>query len=104
MVGKIEQWVETYKKSMLTPAILSIVAANNPCTVAEIAAALQQQTQWQITERGLYRTIKRLENSDFLVSVEVAGQRTGKKKKEISITDVGEVFLAAISDSLIELE
>lgn len=103
IVGKIDQWVETYKKSMLTPAILSIVSSQERITISDIAMALENRTSWRVTERGLYRTIQRLEHSGFLVAQEVPGVKTGKKKKEISLTPAGVAFLRGVSENIISL-
>ena len=53
----------TYKKSMLTPITLSLVAEHQPAEISTVAEAVTAATGWQITERGLYRTIKRLQDS-----------------------------------------
>ncbi|MCQ1946748.1 MULTISPECIES: PadR family transcriptional regulator [unclassified Arthrobacter] len=99
--ARIESWVETYKKSMLTPVILRVVEAAQPVTVARIAAGVASATGWTITERSMYRSLKRLQDSGFLQSAEVAAPRTGAKRKEISLTAVGARFLAGINDSLV---
>ena len=61
---RVDSWVETYKKSMLTPVTLSLVAEHQPAEVSTIAEAVTAATGWQITERGLYRTVKRLQDSE----------------------------------------
>lgn len=99
--ARIESWVETYKKSMLTPVILRVVETAQPVTVARIAAAVASATGWTITERSMYRSLKRLQDSGFLQSAEVAAPRTGAKRKEISLTAVGARFLAGINESLV---
>ena len=101
--ARIESWVETYKKSMLTPVILGAVAARQPVSVAGIAAEVASATHWTITERSLYRTLKRLQDAGFLHSEEIAAARTGAKRKEISLTVLGARFLAGINESLVDL-
>ncbi|MCC3268640.1 PadR family transcriptional regulator [Arthrobacter gengyunqii] len=100
--ARVESWVETYKKSMLTPVVLRAVAERQPVTVASVAAAVAASTGWQITERSLYRTLKRLQDSGLLHSAEVDVPRTGAKRKEISLTGLGAQFLAGITASLVE--
>ncbi len=100
--ARVESWVETYKKSMLTPVVLRAVADSQPVTVAGVAAAVAAATGWQITERSLYRTLKRLQDTGFLRSAEADVPRTGAKRKEISLTGLGSQFLAGITASLIE--
>lgn len=100
---KIEAWVETYKKSMLTPTILDLVGAHQPASIATIAEGIKAATGWQITERGLYRTLKRLQDSGLLASTDVEAPRTGAKRKDLSLTTLGATYLAGITASLIEL-
>lgn len=103
VADRIESWVETYKKSMLTPVVLSLVAAHQPTGVAQIADAITASTGWQITERGLYRTLKRLQDSGLLTSADVDAPRTGAKRKELSLTPLGAAFLAGVTGNLVEL-
>lgn len=100
---RIEAWVETYKKSMLTPVVLALLAADQPAGVAEVADRVSASTGWQITERGLYRTLKRLQDSGLLTSVDVDAPRTGAKRKELSLTPLGAEFLAGVATNLVEL-
>ncbi|WP_193078774.1 PadR family transcriptional regulator [Brevibacterium aurantiacum] len=101
--ARIESWVETYKKSMLTPAILALIAEHQPAGIATITDALTQRTGWQITERGLYRNVKRLQDSGFIANTDVNAPRTGAKRKELSLTKIGKEFLAGITENFIEL-
>ncbi len=96
--------METYKKSMLTPVILRIVAQGQPVTVAEIATQIATLTGWQVTERGLYRTIKRLQDSDLLTSQDTTAPRTGAKRKDISLTQLGDEFLSRVLAELLILD
>lgn len=100
--SRIDSWVETYKKSMLTPVILRIVAERQPATVAVITAEVAAFTGWRITERSLYRTLKRLQETGFLHSTETPAPRTGAKRKELSLTPVGTRFLAGVRANMID--
>ncbi|WP_122817790.1 PadR family transcriptional regulator [Nocardioides pantholopis] len=103
VADRIESWVETYKKSMLTPVVLALVDAHQPVSVAQVAEGVAAATGWQITERGLYRTLKRLQDSGLLTSADVDAPRTGAKRKELSLTPLGADFLAGVSGSLVDL-
>lgn len=103
VADRIESWVETYKKSMLTPIILALVARRQPAGIAEIAEGITASTGWQITERGLYRTLKRLEDSGLLSSTDVDAPRTGAKRKDLSLTSLGEELLSGVAANLVEL-
>lgn len=100
---RVETWVETYKKSMLTPVTLSLVATHQPAEISTIAEAVTTATGWQITERGLYRTVKRLQDSDLLQSTAVAAPRTGAKRKLLTLTPLGASFLDGIRGNLVEV-
>ncbi|WP_166828454.1 PadR family transcriptional regulator [Brevibacterium limosum] len=100
---RVDSWVETYKKSMLTPVALSLVATHQPAEISTIAEAVTAATGWQITERGLYRTIKRLQDSGLLVSAAVDAPRTGAKRKLLSLTPLGASYLSEIRGHLVEV-
>ena len=100
---RVESWVETYKKSMLSPVTLSLVAEHQPAEISTIAEAVTSATGWQITERGLYRTIKRLQDSGFLQSTAVDAPRTGAKRKLLSLTALGASYLSGIKNNLVEV-
>ncbi len=103
LTHRINSWVETYKKSMLTPVILSLVSQHQPVTVAELASKIGETTGWELTERGLYRTIKRLQDSNLLNTDDVDAPRTGAKRKEISISALGAGLLEGISQNMVTL-
>ncbi|MFT3945244.1 MAG: PadR family transcriptional regulator [Ancrocorticia sp.] len=103
LMHRINSWVETYKKSMLTPVILSLVSQHQPVTVAELAGKISETTGWELTERGLYRTIKRLQDSGLLTTDDVDAPRTGAKRKEISISALGIGLLEGISHNMVTL-
>lgn len=103
MADRIQSWVETYKKAMLTPVILRLVAIHQPVTVATLTAHLTAATGWQITERGLYRTVKRLQDTGYLTSENVVAPRTGAKRKELTLSLLGHRFLSGIDVNIIDL-
>lgn len=101
--ARVDAWVETYKKSMLSPVILALVATHPQVSVADVAERVEQATGWQVTERGLYRTLKRLEDSGLLLSTEVDAPRTGAKRKELSVSRLGIEFLEGVTRNTVEL-
>ncbi|MFV0316573.1 MAG: hypothetical protein ACK5O2_06380, partial [Microthrixaceae bacterium] len=66
-----EQWVEIYKRSMTTLVLLEIVGDTAPAAAGEIQPEFVGRTGWSITERGLYRTLRRLASDGLLEVVEV---------------------------------
>ncbi len=103
LAARADSWVDTYKKSMLTPLVLQIVRSHQPASVPTIRAGIERGAGWRITERGLYRTLQRLENSGFLISTQVEAHRTGASRKTFTVTDTGKRFLSEISGRLITL-
>lgn len=101
--ARVDAWVETYKKSMLGPVILGVVAGQPQASVAEVADCIKQATGWQVTDRGLYRTLKRLEDSGLLASTDVDAPRTGAKRKALRLTTLGEQFLKGVNANTVEL-
>lgn len=103
VASRIESWVETYKKAMLAPILLRLTAIHQPVTVNALTAHLAATTGWHVTERGLYRTVKRLQDSGLLVSRAVDVLRTGAKRKELSLTPLGGRLLSGIGANIVEL-
>lgn len=101
LAHRIESWVETYKKAMLTPVLLKLVATHQPLTVAELTEQVTVMTGWQLTERGLYRSVQRLQEDGFLFADAIDAPRTGAQRKLLSLTPLGERFLGSISDRII---
>lgn len=102
LTGRVESWVETYKKAMLTPVLLRLVAIHQPLTIADLTHHLTSATGWQLTERGLYRSVKRLQDSGFITVEDVDAPRTGAKRKKLTLSPLGERFLHGIDANLVE--
>lgn len=92
----VRGWTEVYKKSMTTLILLRIVADHAPAPVTVIAEQWLDRTGWELTERGLYRTLRRLETNQVLRSTEVAVARTGVRRKDYELTELGREFLSGI--------
>lgn len=88
---------------MLTPVTLCLVEKHQPAEISAIAEAVTAATSWQITERGLYRTIKRLQDSGFLQSTAADAPRTGAKRKMLLLTPLGASFLSGVQGHLVEV-
>ena len=100
---RIDSWVETYKKAMLTPIVLALVARSQPTVISDLTEDITALTGWQITERGLYRTVRRLQDSGLLSSTSGDAPRTGAKRKVISLTALGEQLLDGVQQNLVSL-
>lgn len=94
-------WVEVYKKSATTLALLRIIRAEGPIAAAGIAPRFAEATGWTLTDRGLYRTLRRLAESGVLSSAKVEVARTGAKRQDFSLTPVGRSYLERIEAELV---
>ncbi len=92
----VDTWTEMYKKSMVTLAILRAVGSAGWASVDDVAADFARTTGWSLTERGLYRTMRRLASSGVLKTSEVDVPRTGAKRKQFELTDLGKRYLKRI--------
>lgn len=94
-------WVEVYKKSATTLALLRIIRETGPIAAAGIAPRFVEATGWTLTDRGLYRTLRRLAESGVLDSEKVEVARTGAKRQDFSLTAVGRAYLERIEGELV---
>lgn len=94
-------WVEVYKKSATTLALLRIVREHGPVPAAGIAPRFAETTGWTLTDRGLYRTLRRLADSGVLRLEKVDVARTGAKRQDFALTPVGLAYLQRIERELV---
>lgn len=94
-------WVEVYKKSATTLTLLRIIRDHGPIPAAHIAPRFATATGWTITDRGLYRTLRRLADSGVLSLEKVDVARTGAKRQDFALTPVGREYLGRIEGELV---
>lgn len=94
-------WSEVYKKSATTLALLRIIRDLGPLPASEIAPLFTHVTGWSITERGLYRTLRRLAESGALRIEKVDVARTGAKRQDFELTAIGAAYLEGIEAQLL---
>lgn len=87
---------------MTTLVLLGIVGERGPIPADVIGRALIESTGWGLTERGLYRTLRRLAATGLLTASEVAVPRTGAKRKNYELTPLGARYLARIRGELLD--
>lgn len=92
----VDSWVEVYKKSMTTYVVLELIDELPTPDATTIAEKFTAHTTWDIAERALYRTLRRLTSQGFVTAAEHAVPRTGLRRKSYELTDAGESFLAGI--------
>lgn len=94
----VRSWTETYKKSLTTLELLRTVADLAPAPANTIGERVAQATGWRLTDRGLYRSLRRLTSLGLLYADEVAVARTGAKRKDYSLTTLGSAYLRRIEE------
>lgn len=94
-------WVEVYKKSATTLALLRILRDEGPLAAAGIAPRFTETTGWTLTERGLYRTLRRLAEAGVLSTRRVDVARTGAKRQDFALSPVGRLYLERLEDELV---
>lgn len=94
-------WIEVYKKSATTLTLLRIIRSHGPIPAADIQVQFEKQTGWSITERGLYRTLRRLASLDLLAVNPVRTPGTGAKRKDFTLTPAGKLYLERITENLV---
>lgn len=97
----LNSWVETHKKSALLFVILILVAqSTEPLWAKDLHKKITIATNWQITERGLYRSIQRMEKQGLLEHVKQNAPKTGADRKMYKVTELGTALLGAISGEM----
>ncbi len=94
----VRSWTEVYKKSLTTLELMRGVADLAPAPANRIGERFTQATGWTLTDRGLYRTLRRLTSLGLLRAEEVAVARTGAKRKDYSLTPLGSAYLKRIEE------
>lgn len=51
---------------------------------------------------GLYRTIRRLQDKGFLTIAEIDAPRTGAKRKDLALSELGARFLAGVEGAAVD--
>lgn len=100
----VESWTAVYKKSMTTVVLLRVIGEHGPVGVGVVAAEFAGATDWQITERGLYRTLRRLAASGLLETTEEAASRTGAMRKLFQLTSLGRNYLDEVESKILTLD
>lgn len=97
----VRAWVEVHKKSATTVVLLRSIADAAPVATSAIAEALADRTGWEITERGLYRTLRRLRGLGLVTVREEPGHRTGAPRHVYELTGRGDAYLHRIEQAQI---
>lgn len=92
-------WLEMHKKSALSYLILKALACQ-PMWSKDLEQWITAKTGWTVTEKGLYRVLRRLQKQGSIVHTAATAPRTGAERKVYRLTPEGEALLAAIQAEL----
>lgn len=89
------QWVENYKKSALTLVILRCLS-HQPLWAKPLGSEIARITGWNMTERGLYRTLQRMTELEVIEYDKQDAPKSGAHRKMYAITELGTLYLKRI--------
>lgn len=94
----INKWEELHKKSMVTLLIL-FALTESPMWSKELEQWLKKTSGWELNERSLHRTLKRMAKLGLIQYKEVDAPKTGASRKVYMISESGISFLNQIKSS-----
>ncbi len=84
----VSRWSEVHKKSLTT--LLIMVCLNQQAMWSkEILEWLTSVTGWEVTQRGLHRSLQRMSELGLIEYELVAAARTGADRKRYRLTEFG---------------
>lgn len=94
----VDRFRELHKKSMVTVLIM-LALTEHSMWAKELEKWCDDIAGWQISERGLHRTLKRMNGLGLIEYIENGAPRTGVKRKTYSLSEFGFSTLKAIKQS-----
>lgn len=95
----VHSWLEVHKKSALSYLILRLLKAEKLWS-KDIEMRLRELTGWKLTEKSLYRTLRRMKQQGTIEFESVEAERTGATRKVYSLTPEGEEVLKQMKQHL----
>ncbi len=96
-------WLEMHKKSALSYLVLCALEKEKMWS-GNLTAWITSATSWTITEKGLYRVLRRMQKQGSIMFSSEAAARTGAERKVYRMTPEGQALLLAIRSELGYLE
>jgi len=96
-------WLEVHKKSALSFLVLHALEKDTLWS-KDLAQWITHATGWTITEKGLYRVLRRMQKQGNIIFSLEAAARTGAERKVYRITPEGRALLMAMRSELGYLE
>lgn len=92
----VTRWAEVHKKS-LTTLLIMVSLSKHSMWSKEIEEWLVRVTGWEITERGLYRTLQRMTELGLIEYERVNAPKTGADRKTYALSELGRKVAKDIS-------
>jgi PadR family transcriptional regulator PadR len=96
---QVYSWLEVHKKSALSYVILSALSKREMWS-QELTEWIIDKTGWSVTEKGLYRLLRRMQQADTIDFRQITAKRTGAKRNVFFITPNGKLVLSKIVEQL----
>jgi PadR family transcriptional regulator PadR len=84
----VSRWAEVHKKS-LTTLLIMVCLSRRSMWSKEILEWLTMVTGWEVTQRGLHRSLQRMSELGLIEYEGVTAARTGAERKSYSLTEFG---------------
>ncbi len=97
-------WLEMHKKSALSSYLVLHALENKTMWSKDLTQWITHTTGWTITEKGLYRMLRRMQKQGSIVFSSEAAARTGAERKVYRMTPEGRGLLRAMQNELSYLE
>jgi DNA-binding PadR family transcriptional regulator len=92
-------WLEMHKKSALSFLVLCALERQEMWSL-DLARWITDKTGWTITEKGIYRVLRRMQKQGSIRFTTKPAARTGAERKVYRITPEGSALLSAIRQEL----
>lgn len=92
-------WTEMHKKSAVSFLVLAALATKNMWS-KDIESWIKNMAGWEMSERSLYRVLRRMEKQGSIEFTTEPVARTGVERKVFTITPEGEAILKSIRNEL----
>jgi len=84
----VNRWAEVHKKS-LTTLLIMVCLGQQSMWSREIQEWLTSVTGWEVTQRGLHRSLQRMSDLGLIEYEGVTAARTGAERKSYKLTELG---------------
>jgi PadR family transcriptional regulator, regulatory protein PadR len=84
----VDRWAGVHKKS-LTTLLIMVCLSRQSMWSKEILEWLTTVTGWEITQRGLHRSLQRMTELGLIEYEGVSAAKTGAERKSYSLTEFG---------------